>query len=117
MINLVRLYRSFKFAFRGLISLIRKEQNFRVHLISSVAIIFVGLYFEIKVWQWCLVILMIAIVLILEILNTIMERMVDMLQPRIHHYAGEIKDMMSGVVLVAAITSVIIALLIFIPYF
>ena len=67
MINLVRLYRSFKFAFSGLISLIRKEQNFRVHLISSVAIIFVGLYFEIKVWQWCLVILMIAIVLILEI--------------------------------------------------
>ena len=112
-----RLYRSFKNAFKGLGSLIKKEQNFRIHLIASIVILFAAIYFNIKLWQWCLIILMIASVLILEMLNTVFERLLDILKPRIHDYVGEIKNIMSGVVLVVSIASVIIALIIFIPYF
>ena len=107
---------SFKFAFRGFFFLIRKEQNFRIHVLAALAIIFLSGYMQIRVWQWCLIILMITAVFVLEIMNTIFERLVDMFKPRLHEYVGEIKDMMSTAVLVTAIASVIIALLIFIPY-
>ncbi|NQT49812.1 diacylglycerol kinase family protein [Candidatus Kuenenbacteria bacterium] len=117
MLNIKRLYRSFKYAFKGLGSLIKKEQNFRIHLIASIVVLFGAIYFNIKLWQWCLIILMAAGVLILEMLNTAFERLLDILKPRIHDYVGEIKNIMSAVVLVAAIASVMIALIIFIPYF
>lgn len=117
MISIRRLINSFRFAFRGFKQLVQSEQNFRVHLIASVAALFLGVYFNIKVWQWCLIVLVIGSVLVLEILNTVFERMVDMLRPRLHVYVGDIKDMMSAVVLVASVASAIIGLLIFIPYF
>lgn len=117
MLSIKRLYQSFKFAFRGLFFLIRKEQNFRLHVLASLAVILLGLYFSIAVWQWCLIVMMIALVFILEMLNTVFERLVDMLKPRIHIYVGEIKDIMSAVVLVASIVAVILALFIFAPYF
>lgn len=60
--------------------------------------------------------IMIAAVFILEMLNTVFERLSDILQPRLHHYIGEIKDLMSAVVLVAALASAIIGLIIFVPY-
>ncbi|OGF34885.1 hypothetical protein A2482_04960 [Candidatus Falkowbacteria bacterium RIFOXYC2_FULL_48_21] len=117
MVSIRRLLNSFRFAFRGFGQLVQSEQNFRVHLIASVLAICLGVYFNIKVWQWCLIVLVIGAVLILEILNTVFERMVDMLKPRLHEYVGEIKDMMSAVVLVASIASAIIGVLIFLPYF
>lgn len=117
MINLKRLYKSFKFAFRGLLSLIKKEQNFKLHIIATIVVIFLGGYFQIKLWQWSLIVLMIAGVLILEMLNTVFERLLDLFKPRLHSYVKEVKDIMSAIVLVASIASVIIALLIFAPYF
>ena len=115
MVNIKQLFRSFKNAFRGLFSVIKKEQNFRLHSIAAIAVIFLSVYFQIKIWQWCLIILMITAVFILEMLNTIIERLVDMLQPRVHQYVKEIKDIMSAVVLITALASVAIALLIFGP--
>jgi diacylglycerol kinase len=116
MIELKRLGRSFRFALRGLAGVIRKEQNFRVHVIAGLVAVFAGFYFNIFLWQWCLIILMIASVMILELLNTAFERLVDMFKPRLHEYAGEIKDMMSAMVLIAALASLIIGLIIFIPH-
>jgi diacylglycerol kinase len=117
MVNLRRLLNSFRFAWRGLGALVRSEQSFRVHLVAAAVAIIFSIYFNIKIWQWCLIILLVGSVLILEILNTVFERLVDMLKPRLHEYVGDIKDMMSAIVLVASIVSVIIGLLIFIPYF
>lgn len=116
MFDLIRLGKSFKYAFKGLFSLIQKEQNFRLHIIAAIVVIFLGIYFEIKLWQWALIVLAIAGIFILEMLNTVLERMIDMFQPRIHHYVEEIKDIMSAVVLVAAVASAGIALIVFLPY-
>jgi diacylglycerol kinase len=55
-------------------------------------------------------------VLVLELMNSIFERMVDILKPRIHHYVEDIKDIMAGTVLVASLGSALIGLLIFWPY-
>jgi len=116
MIRIKRLFKSFKYAFSGMSKLIEKEQNFRIHMIVGIVVILFGIYFQLKQWEWVVVILMIALVLSFEILNTVFERLTDMLKPRVHQYVKEIKDVMSAAVLIAAFTSVVIGLIIFMPY-
>lgn len=116
MLKWKRLSRSFRFAFRGLATLIRKEQNFKLHLLAAIVVVFLGFYFKIAIWQWAIIIMMVSLIFILEMLNTVFERLVDMLKPRLHSYVGEIKDIMSAMVLVASIAAVILGLIIFLPY-
>jgi diacylglycerol kinase len=53
---------------------------------------------------------------VLELLNSIIERFVDMVKPRVHEYARVIKDLSAAAVLIMAITAVILAVLIFWPH-
>jgi len=116
MINLKRLCKSFKFAFRGIIVLLEKEQNFAIHVITGIVVILAGIFFHLRAWEWIVIILLISLVFVLEMLNTVFERLMDMLKPRMHQYVAEIKDISSAMVLVAAISSIIIGLTIFIPH-
>ncbi|MBI5254761.1 diacylglycerol kinase family protein [Candidatus Falkowbacteria bacterium] len=116
MFSLRKLIRSFGFAIKGIGLVFKSEQNFRIHILASIVVVAAGIFFKVAVWQWCLLISMILLIFLLEIVNTAFERMVDMLQPRVHLYAGEIKNMMSAMVLIAAIGSIIIAWLIFGPH-
>jgi len=116
MFNPKKLLKSFYFAFRGVFRLLRAEQNMRVHLLASVVVLFLSAYLRIELWQWIVMIMLITMVFILEILNTVFERFTDMLKPRVHGYVAEIKDMMSAAVLISAISSIIVGLLILVPY-
>lgn len=72
--------------------------------------------FPFAVWEKILLILMVAAVLVLEVMNSIIERLSDALKPRLHPIIKEIKDMMAGAVLLTALTSVAVAILIFSSY-
>ena len=113
--QLNRLLKSFKFAFKGFYTVFRSEQNFRIQLLIALAIIISGFIFELKVWEWIIIILLILFVMVLEMLNTVFERLVDMLKPRVHLYAHDIKNITSSVVLITAFSALIIGLLIFLP--
>lgn len=82
------------------------------------AILIVGLIFVFKVknWEAIILILMVMFVLIFELTNTVLERVVDILKPRIHPYARLIKDLMAAVVLITAVVSIIVGIIIFYPY-
>ena len=60
--------------------------------------------------------LLIILVLTLELINSILERFVDVFKPRIHPMVEEIKDLMAGAVLIASLGALIVGLLIFLPY-
>jgi undecaprenol kinase len=62
------------------------------------------------------IILVITFVLTLEIVNTVVERLVDMLKPRLHTYAESIKDLTAALVLIGSLAAVIIGILVFYPY-
>jgi diacylglycerol kinase len=111
-----RLFKSFKFAWQGLVKVFKEEQNFQIHSAIAVLILLLAFYFQIVVWQWVILILIIALVLVLEIINSIFERLLDLLKPRIHEYVGDIKDMTAAAVFVGALAAVIIGLIIFLPY-
>lgn len=113
--NFKILFSSFRHASKGLTRTIRKEQNFRIHFLIAVFVLLSAYYFQISRFELMVIIILITLVFILELFNTIFERLVDLLQPRIHHYAKEIKDINAAVVLVAAISSFIIGLIIFLP--
>jgi len=79
--------------------------------------LFLGFYFEITRTEWIFLVLAIGLVLLMEVLNSAIERVVDVLKPRIDDYVKEIKDIMAAAVMLASVVAVIVGLIIFIPYF
>lgn len=116
-LDLRRLIKSFHYAGRGLWYVIKSEQSVRLQLLASLAIVILMVYFQVSLWQAVILVLVMTLVLTLELINTIFEKMVDVLQPRIHYYVEVIKDVMAAAVLVSSIGAVIIGILIFGPYF
>lgn len=116
MLNIRRLLKSFKYAFRGFRKAFIQEQNLQIHVAVSIVVIFLGVYLNIRKWEMITLLLLIFAILILELINTIFERLADMLRPRIHSYVEVIKDVMAATVLIAAIGAVIIGIIIFFPY-
>ena len=116
MIKIKRLVKSFSYAIKGIKKVFKQEQNFRIHSIIALVVLVLALILKIETWQFIILILLIAFIFILEIINSIFERLLDLLKPRIHHYVRDIKDMTAAIVFIGAIAAIIIGLLIFLPY-
>lgn len=112
-----RLIKSFGYALAGIGYTIKTQMNFRIHLIAIVAVLIAGCYFKLDRTDWLWIILAIGLVLVSELLNTAIELLVDFVSPDFHEKAGKIKDIAAGAVLVAALISISIGAIIFIPKF
>jgi len=108
-------FRSFGFAVKGLISFFSMEFKSVIHLIIAFTAILLGLIFKISPNEWCILILTIVIVFISEIINTSIEKIIDMIHPEYHKKAGMIKDLSAGAVLLVSIGAVVIGIIIFLP--
>lgn len=115
MVDFKRLLKSFKYSFKGLAIVFKEEQNFRIHLIFVVFVVVFMILFKVSVIEVLILIICMALVIIAELINSIFERIVDILKPRIHSYAEVVKDMMAATVLVAAVAAIVIGLVIFAP--
>jgi len=116
MVNPTRLIKSFKYSLKGISKVFREEQNFRIHTLATLAVLLLALYFKITILEFIILVLLIGWVLILEIVNSIFERLLDLIKPRIHGYVEDIKDMAASIVFIGACVSIVIGLLIFLPY-
>ncbi len=116
MIRIIRLFKSFRYAWRGLFKTFREEQNLQVQLIIGIIILSLGFVFKIKSLEWCSIISVIFLVLLMEMINSAVERIADALKPRIDTYVKELKDIMAAVVMLSSILAVIVGLIIFTPY-
>jgi len=116
MIRVRRLYKSFIYAIRGLLKTFREEQNLRIQTTIGLLVVFLGFYFKISRFEWLALILVIGLVILMEIANSAIERVTDVLKPRINGYVKEIKDIMAAAVMLASIMAVIVGLIIFLPY-
>ena len=115
MIKFGRLLKSFKYSFKGLVVAFKEEQNFRIHLFLTILVIILMFLLKISIIESLILIICIALVIIAELVNSIFERIVDIMKPRLHDSAKKIKDMMAATVLVASIAALIVGLIIFIP--
>lgn len=115
--ELRRFKKSLRHALDGLGYAISHEKNFRIELGIGLLVLLFIWFFKVKSWEAIVLLLMIMWVLIFELVNTVLERIVDILKPRIHPYARLIKDLMAGVVLISASVSIVVGVMIFYPYF
>jgi diacylglycerol kinase len=95
--------------------LFRTQRNARIHLAVGAAACAVGAWVGISRVEWAVMVFTIALVLILEGLNTAIEAAIDLASPEIHPLAKIAKDLAAGMVLIAAIASVGVGLLILGP--
>jgi diacylglycerol kinase len=107
--------RSFGFAINGLRILFREEHNARVHLLGAVLALLAGWFFRLSSIEWLALLFCIAWVFMLEIINSALERLADMVYPGIHPLIGQAKDLSAAAVLVAALLSVAVGGILFIP--
>lgn len=112
--NARKFFRSFDYALQGIVTA-TKEQNLRFHILSAIIVIIAGAVTRLSITEWLIIIFVMALVIGAELINSAIERVVDLASPEIHPLAKEAKDIAAGAVLVFAIASVIIGLLIFLP--
>ena len=109
------LIRSFGYAFNGL-KYAMSERNFKLHLMSTVLTIGFGFALQISAIEWCIILICVAGVIALELINTALEYLVNLVSPDYNALAGKVKDISAAAVLCFSIGSFIIALIIFVPY-
>ncbi|MCU0288988.1 MAG: diacylglycerol kinase family protein [Acidobacteria bacterium] len=105
----------FKYAFNGIFYAIKTQANVRIHIVVSVLVISAGFIFKINPIEWVFICFAIGLVLASELFNTTIESLVDIVSPSYNEKAGRVKDIAAGAVLIAAIISVIIGGIIFLP--
>lgn len=107
---------SFHFAFRGVIKLLTEEQNARIHL--TITIIVGILAFLLGVTRVEAAVLFIAIIMVfaMEIMNTSVEKICDLIDTDYNYKIRTIKDGMAGAVLIASVIAAVVAIFIFLPH-
>ena len=109
--------KSLKFAVKGVWLLITTEHSIMVQLAIAVVVTFIGWWLDISKTEWIFQILAIGLVLVAESLNTAIEKLCDFVHPEYDKRIGFIKDIAAGAVSFAAISAIIIGLLIYLPKF
>lgn len=104
-----------RYALNGLKEAFVREKNFRIHVSIAILVIITSAIFRLNQLEWVIILTFIHFVLIAELVNSVIERLIDYIKPELHPNAKIIKDMAAAIVLIAAITSVIVGLIIFIP--
>ena len=106
---------SFRNAFSGWWFVIKTQRNAWIHALVTLFVILLGLFLGLTTRDWAVIILAIALVWISEFLNTALEAVVDLASPQEHGLARVGKDVGAAAVLIAAVSSIIIGLLILGP--
>lgn len=115
--KLGRLINSFRNAVRGLRFVFRQEPNFRLQLAIAALVILLSVALQVERSDRVILFLLILAVLSLELVNSAMEWLTDIVKPRLHDQVARIKDMMAAAVLLASLGAAAVGIIIFWPYF
>ena len=109
--------KSFTYAFQGIIQFFRTEHNAWIHMTATIAVIIMSAIVGVTRDEAIALVVAVALVWITEMLNTSIEKAMDLVSQEYHPKIKIIKDLSAGAVLVAAIAAFLIGLIIFIPKF
>jgi len=113
---MIKFIKGFGYAFSGIWQMLLHERNFKVHILALLIVLSAGFYFHITSSEWLIVLLISALVLALEAINTAIEKLCDVYTTETHPQIKSIKDIAAGAVLISAIFAFIIAIIIFKKY-
>ena len=110
------LFLSFKYAWAGVRYAFTTQRNFRIHTLVGVLAVSLGLWLAISPTEMAVIVMTCAIVMVLELLNTAIESVVDLTVKQSYHELAKIaKDCAAGAVLISAIAAVLVAAFILLP--
>lgn len=109
------LVRAFSCAWAGISYAFSSQRNLKIHLCFAALAVALGFLLRIETAQWCAVVLCIALVMALEVVNTAIESVVDLVSPEWNLLAKRAKDCAAGAVYLAAFASVAVALIVYLP--
>ncbi len=110
------ILKSQKHAIEGILSIIKNERNFRIQIVVAILVVILSLILKISHQDWIAVGFLITLVLISEAFNSVIEAVCDTVSQEYRVNIKYAKDVSAGAVLVSAILSVILGLIIFLPY-
>lgn len=113
--NAKRFVNSFGFALHGIRQLLKTEQNARIHLFVTIAVVIAGFFCCLTAMEWCVVLLCIGLVWAAEAFNTALETITNHLFKERHETARIIKDVSAGAVLICALMAATCGIIIFLP--
>lgn len=116
MIEINRLIKSFSHAFEGLEHAFQKDQNLRIHFVIAGIVIIASIIFRVNPFEMGILGIMILLVMVSEMINTAIERMVDLITKEHREDAKIAKDVAAGMVFLTASGSLIVGFLIFLPH-
>lgn len=109
------LISSFGYAIEGIKKAFKTERNLKIHTLAMVLVVILGFVFKLAVWEWVTCIILFALVIGAELLNTSIEEVVNLLSPEIRVHAKYAKDIAAGAVLVFAVASAVVGVIMFLP--
>ncbi len=109
------LYKSFGYAFTGIWTCLKKERNIKIHSFATVCVVIAGILLHISYEEWLVCLVLFGLILSLELVNTAIEAVVDLVTQEKRPLAKVAKDCAAGAVLIAAIFAAVIGGWIFFP--
>jgi len=110
------LTRSFRAALRGVETALKEERTFRVMAACAILVFIAVCLFPLSTMERTLLLLVTAFILVLELMNTAVERFADLAKPRLSPYIRDVKDLMAAAVFIASCIAAAIAFLILGPH-
>lgn len=111
-----RVVKSMHTAFMGIVQVIKTEPNARIHLLVAVIVLLLGVWFNVSNAELAALFFSIIIVFVAEIVNTAIEKTLDLVKPEDNEQVRIVKDIAAGAVLIAAIGAAGIGIAVFYPY-
>jgi undecaprenol kinase len=106
---------SFRYAFEGVRTVFQEERNMRSHMFSFVAVILLSLFLPLSLHEWLWILLVSFLMIIMEILNTVIENIIDFISPDYHPLAKKVKDMAAAAVLFTSFFALVTGAVILLP--
>ncbi|HLE22776.1 MAG TPA: diacylglycerol kinase family protein [Anaerolineales bacterium] len=107
--------RSFRYAFAGMVHVLRTQRNAWIHGVMTVVVVALGLWLRIDSGQWPPLLLAVALVWMAEFINSALEAIVDLASPGRHPLARVGKDVGAAAVLIAALAAAAVGLIVLLP--
>ena len=110
------LFLSFKYAWAGVCYAFATQRNFRIHTFVGIFAVSMGAFLQVEAVEMAIIAMTCAIVMVLELINTAIEAVVDLTVKQSYHELAKIaKDCAAGAVLISAMAAVVVAACILLP--
>lgn len=109
--------KSVRCSFNGLAHALKTERNFKLQVIAAISILLVGLEAKLSKTEWCILLLTVGLVLCMELVNTCIEKIMDLVHPNYSVKVKVIKDLAAGVVMLSSLIAIAVGVLLFAKLF